>query len=165
MATPTLLNKPVRQNVESSRPPMRRGHIGVVVAGSLIVGLVAALVLVLGVFGGAQEHVISGTALLAFSFGWAMLAVLSVRSTSQPQRWAAAPALFMGLAGVLLLVVAPSNAVLESAGWVWPLLVLALVAWMVVQSRRRLPRPSRSWLLYPVFGVLLRPSMRGVFAT
>src|SRR3954452_4758269 len=32
-----------------------------------------------------------------------MLALLSVRITDQPQRWAAAPALFMGLGGLLLL--------------------------------------------------------------
>jgi hypothetical protein len=39
------------------------------VAGSMIVGLVASIVLVIGVFGGAQEHVIMGTALLGWALG------------------------------------------------------------------------------------------------
>ena len=44
------------------------------------------------VFAGAAEYVITGSALLAFAAGWAMLAVLSTRLTSQPQRWAYVPA-------------------------------------------------------------------------
>src|SRR5947209_18880837 len=106
---------------QDSPYPVARGHIGLVVAGSLIVGLVAALVLVLGPFAGAREDVISGTVLLAFASGWALLAVLSIRSTDQPQRWAAAPAAFMAFVGVVLLIFAPSNTVLEAAGWVWPI--------------------------------------------
>src|SRR5437762_3245969 len=47
-----------------------RHRIGRIVAGSLLAGFVAALVLVVGPFGGAPEHVIGGTALLAFAGGW-----------------------------------------------------------------------------------------------
>ena len=49
-------------------------------------------------FAGAPEHVITGSALLAFAAGWAMLAVLSARLTSQPQRWARVPAAAMAAA-------------------------------------------------------------------
>ena len=59
-----------------------------VIAGSLAAGIVAALVLTLVVFPGATESVITGSILIAFGFGWAMMAVLSVRFTDQPQRWA-----------------------------------------------------------------------------
>jgi hypothetical protein len=38
-----------------------------VVGGSIAAGLLGVLVLTLGVFGGAPEHVISGSALLAFA--------------------------------------------------------------------------------------------------
>jgi hypothetical protein len=65
-----------------------RGHIGRIVAGSLIGALVAAIVLVAGPFAGAQEHVITGSVLLTFAAAWAMLAVFSERWTDQPQRWA-----------------------------------------------------------------------------
>jgi hypothetical protein len=62
-------------------------------------GLAAALLLVAAPFIPAEESAVTGAVLCGFALGWAMLAVLSVRFTDQPQRWAAVPALFMGLAG------------------------------------------------------------------
>ena len=92
-----------------------------------------------------------------------MLAVLSVRFTDQPQRWAAAPALFMGLSGLLL--VAFGSSVHEVLTWVWPPAVLALVIWMFVRARRHLRSPSRRWLLYPVIAVLALASVGGGYET
>jgi hypothetical protein len=86
-----------------SRPaPGPRGHIGWIVAGSLATGLVAALLLVAAPFIPAEENAVTGAVLCGFALGWAMLAVLSVRFTDQPQRWATAPALLMGVGGLLL---------------------------------------------------------------
>src|SRR3981081_4114306 len=87
--------------------PIRRGRVGLIVAGSMLSGLVAALVLVIGAFGGAQEHVIMGTALLGWALGWALLAGFSIRWSDQPQRWAFMPAGLMTLAGGSLLVFRP----------------------------------------------------------
>ena len=56
---------------------------------------VAALALVAGPFAGGREPVITGAILLGFAVGWALLAVLSVRFTDRPQRWAAVPAAAM----------------------------------------------------------------------
>src|SRR5947207_1782029 len=84
--------------------PRSRGHIGWVVAGSLATGLVAALLLVAAPFVPATESAITGAVLCGFALGWAMLAVLSVRFTDQPQRWPAVPALLMGVGGLLLVV-------------------------------------------------------------
>jgi pimeloyl-ACP methyl ester carboxylesterase len=144
---------------------MSRRHIGPIVAGCLITGLIAAIVLVLGPFAGAQEHVITGTVLLAFAFGWALLAVLSARWTDQGQRWATAPAGFMALGGAGLLVFAPNNAALDALGWVWPPLLLALAVWMIVQARRHLRNRARPWLLYPVFAVLALAALGGGYET
>jgi peptidoglycan/LPS O-acetylase OafA/YrhL len=72
------------------------------VAGSLATGLVAALLLVAAPFIPAEESELTGALLCGFALGWAMLALLSARFSDQPQRWAAAPALFMGLSGLLL---------------------------------------------------------------
>ena len=80
----------------------RKGHIGLVVAGSLATGLVAALLLFAAPFVPATESGVTGAVLCGFALGWAMLAVLSVRLTDQPQSWAAVPALVMGAGGVLL---------------------------------------------------------------
>ena len=86
------------------------------------------------------------------------VAVLSVRFTDQPQRWAAAPALFLGLSGLLLVAFGSSvHAVLT---WVWPPAVLAMVLWMLGRARHRLRSPSRRWLLYPVLAALAFPGLR-----
>ena len=53
--------------------PVRKGHIGLVVAGSVLTGLIVASGLAVVVFGGAAEPVITGVVLLAFGLGWAML--------------------------------------------------------------------------------------------
>jgi pimeloyl-ACP methyl ester carboxylesterase len=140
----------------------KRGPIWRIVGGSLLTGLLGALVLTLVVFAGAPEHVISGSALLAFAFGWAMLAVLSTRFTSQPQRWALVPAAFMTVVALALLVLTPGDHSLNTAGWVWPLLVLALAVWMFIQLRRFLGGRVR-WLLYPVIGLLALGSVGGMF--
>ena len=144
---------------------IRKGHIGLIVAGSLLSGLVAAIVLVVGPLGGSQEHVITGAVLLAFGFGWALLALLSTLWTDQPQRWAAVPAAFMGLFGAVLIVFAPDAAALNVLSWVLPLTVFALVMWMIVIARRQLLSHARRWLLYPVFGVLALAALGGAWQT
>lgn len=135
-----------------------------VIAGSVLAGLVLAIVLVIGPAGGAQEPVITGSVLLAFGLGWALLALLTARLTDQPQRWAVVPAASMGLVGLGLLVLAPSAGVMDALGWVWPPVLLALVIWMIVQVRRALHSRSR-WLLYPVFGVLALMAVGGGLET
>jgi pimeloyl-ACP methyl ester carboxylesterase len=148
---------------DDDRPVTRGdGHIGRVVAGSLIGGLVAAFVLVAGPFAGAKEHVITGTVLLTFAVAWAMLALLSGRWTNQPQRWATVPAILMALAGTSILGLAPTG---NQLGWVWPPALIALVVWMIIRSRRDLRSRTRVWLLYPVFAALLLSAVGGGFET
>ena len=91
----------------------RRDPVWRVVGGSISAGFLGAIVLTLGVFGGAAEHIISGSALLAFAGGWAMLALLSARFTSQPQRWARVPAVSMAAAGLTLLIAQPDDQALN----------------------------------------------------
>jgi pimeloyl-ACP methyl ester carboxylesterase len=123
-----------------------------VVAGSIAIGFVLAIALVLGPASGATEAVITGSVLLAFGIGWLLLAVLSVRFTDQPQRWAFVPAAFMGVIGLALVVFAPGIAVMDLLSWFWPPALLVLVVWMWIQFRRDLRGRSR-WLLYPAVGV------------
>jgi pimeloyl-ACP methyl ester carboxylesterase len=145
--------------------PVRRRRVGPVVAASLGAGLATAVVLAVVAFAGAEEHVITGTSLLAFALGWALLAACSARWTDQPQRWAAVPAAFMGLAGASLLIFAPSAAAFQAVGWVWPPALLTLVVWMTVHARRQLRGRTRGWLLYPVFGLLALASLGGAYET
>lgn len=139
-----------------------RGHIGRIVAGSLIAGLVAAIALLVGPFAGAREHVITGSVLLAFAAAWAALAVLSVRWTDQPQRWAIVPAVFMALAGGSILAFAPTG---NELGWVWPPVVAALAVWMIARARRDLRSRTRVWLVYPVCVMLFLSAVGGAYET
>jgi pimeloyl-ACP methyl ester carboxylesterase len=158
-ATVGTNDEPVAVLDETSREPVWR-----VVGGSLAAGLVGAIVLTLGVFGGASEHVISGSALLAFAAGWAMLALLSTRFTSQPQSWARVPAAFMAAAGVALLIAQPDDRALNTAGWVWPPVVIALAVWLIIQVRRNLTGRVR-WLIYPVIASLAIGAVGGMYET
>ena len=139
---------PGREHIGSPRVP-RSVPVARVIAGSLVAGAVMALVLVLVVFPGATESVVTGSALLAFGLGWAMMRFLSARMTTQPQRWTTVPAVAMTAAGAGLLVFSPQDATLSTLTWVWPPAMLALVVWMFVQMRRALTGRGR-WLLTPV---------------
>jgi hypothetical protein len=89
--------------------------------------------------------------------------VLSVRFTEQPQRWAAIPALLMGLGGLLL--IAFDASVREVLDWVWPPVMLALAVWMIVRVHRQLRSRSGRWRLYPVLAILALASIGGVYQT
>jgi pimeloyl-ACP methyl ester carboxylesterase len=143
----------------------RRGHIRLIIAGSLLTGLLLAAVLPLVVFGSGSEAVITGSALLGFAAGWALLAGLSTRMTSQPQRWAWVPAGALGATGLALLVTTPDDPALTAAGWVWPPLLLALAVWMGIGVRRSLAAGSGRWLLYPVVAVTAAAAVGGAVET
>ena len=151
--------------LEAADRPTRKGHVGLIVAGSLITGLVVALVLVIGPFGGAQEHVIMGTALLGWALGWALLAAISIRWTDQPQRWAIVPAVLMGLAGASLLIFRPDANAFNTLGWIWPAALIALAVWMTVQARRHLRSRTRRLMLYSLFVALVVAGVGGSYET
>jgi hypothetical protein len=134
-----------------------------IVAISVAAGLIAPVALVAGPFVPAKENALTGVVLLGFAFGWVLLAVLSVRFTDQTQRWAAAPAAFMGVVGLALLSGWP--ALLTVLSWVWPPALFGLVVWMFLRARRRLRSRSVRWLLYPVLTVLMMASIGGGYQT
>jgi pimeloyl-ACP methyl ester carboxylesterase len=145
------------------RQPTPKGHIGLIVAASMLAGLIAAVALVAAPFVPAKEYALSGVVLVAFALGWALLAVLSVRFSDQPQRWAAAPAAFMAVVGVALL--SGSAVVRDVLGWVWPPALLVLVVWMFLRVQRQLRSRSGRSLLYPVLAVLVVASVGGGYET
>lgn len=135
-------------------------RIALVVLGSLLTGFLLAGALVMLPLAGARENVISGSVLLAFATGWALLGFVSARFTAQPQRWAAVPAMLMAVAGGGL-VVWPGAVRHDSLAWFWPPVVVALVVWMVIRSREALHSRASLVLLYPVFGALALSALGG----
>src|SRR3954447_15421755 len=152
MPSPTPAAEPRR------RPAM-------VVAGSLLAGLGAAVALVAGPLAGGAEPAITGGLLLGYAAGWALPAGLSVRFTDRPQRWAAVPAAAMGISGAGLIALAPGSDTLTALGWVWPPLLLALVTWIIVRARRRPASRLQPWLLYPIFAALALTAIGGGYQT
>ena len=161
--TPTTPDDVGQVRSDEGPVPARKGRIGWIVAGSLATGLIAALILVAAPFISPEENDVTGALLCGFAVGWAMLAILSTRYTDQPQRWAAAPALFMGLGGLLLIAFGDSSRTVLN--WVWPPALLALVIWMFMRARRHLRSRSRFWLLYPVLAVLAVAAVGGGYQT
>ena len=156
---------PISRPHRTPGPPAganERRRAGRTIVASVVAGAATALVLTLAVFPGATEATITGALLLGFGFGWALMATLTVRRTQQPQRWATIPAIAMGTAGTALLLVSPSNQTLTAMNWVWPPLMLALSAWMLVQMRRSVTGKSR-WVLTPVIAVLAVASVSATY--
>ena len=145
--------------VASAKPASRRTHVGAVVAGSLATGFAAAMILPFIPVGTVDVNFSTAMVLIGFALGWALLAVLSTRFTDQPQRWAVAPAIFMALSGVLVLV-APDS-VVDTLGWVWPPALLVLVIWIWNRARRELHSRTRVWLLNPILVVLVLFALGG----
>src|SRR4051794_26902611 len=130
---------------------MNTSTLGRIVVGCLGGGLVLALALVLvGPASGAEEHVITGTVLLAFASSWALLAVLASIRTDRPQQWTVLPAVFMAVAGGGLLVFAPGDSMLDALGWVWPLVLLAVLAPTALLVKRHLRSRTRTRVVYPL---------------
>jgi pimeloyl-ACP methyl ester carboxylesterase len=161
-ATPTgpTSKGPVRPPGPDLSP---KGHFGWMVAGSLVTGVLAAVLLAGAPFIPATESGVTGAILVGLALGWAMVAVLSVRFTDHPQRWAVAPALFMGLGGFLLL--AFGSPMQEVLAWVWPPALLVLAVWISVRAHRQLRSRSGRFLLYPVIAMLVLSSLGSGYET
>jgi len=155
--------KPYKGDVEQTARARPRGRMGLIVAGSMLAGLIVAVVLVAVPFIPANENALTGVVLLGFALGWALLAVLSVRFSDQPQRWSVAPAVFMALVGVTSF--SGSAAVHNVLSWVWPPAMFVLAVWTFLQAKRGLRTRSARWLLYPALAVLAVASVGGGYET
>jgi pimeloyl-ACP methyl ester carboxylesterase len=133
--------------------PSSSGPVARLIALSLAAGLATATLLVSVVFAGAGEATITGSLLVAFGFGWALLGWATARFTRQPLRWTRVPALVMTTTGLALVVLTPQDAAMRTMGWIWPVGAVALAGHIWIHARRTVPRRGR-WMLTAVVGVL-----------
>jgi pimeloyl-ACP methyl ester carboxylesterase len=158
------MSVPANSSPSATQETAAKGHIGLVVLASIAAGLALGLVLVLAVFAGADEPRTTGSALFALGAGFALLAIASARYTSQPQPWALVPGLASLLAGVAVALI-PTGHGFDITGWVWPLLLAALVVSSVRGAQRSLANWSRRALLYPALVILSLIAVGGAAAT
>ena len=123
------------------------------ILGSLVAGLVLAIMLVLVQAPIASEASITGSVLLASGIGWALMAFLTTRFSSQPQVWTRVPGAVLAAIGLGLVTLQPGPAVMDLLGWLWPPAIAILATWMIVQVRRQLRGRGR-WLVLPVIATL-----------
>ncbi len=154
---------PTSHDQRTSDPESRRVSIGTIVVFSSGVGLVAAALLPFGPWPTVDANSATAMVLFGFALGWALLAALSVQFTDQPQRWAAVPAVFMAVAGVLLLAL--PHAVLAALDSIWPPAVLVLVVFVFRRAKRDLRSRTRTWLVNPVLAVLVLLALGGAYET
>jgi pimeloyl-ACP methyl ester carboxylesterase len=162
MSTQTHPTSRPHRTPEPTRDTTQRRPAGRTIVASVVAGAVAALVLALDVFAGGTEATITGALLLGFGFGWALMAALTARRTSEPQRWAVVPAVAMGATGTALLVFAPGNDAMTALNRVWPPLLLAMATWMFLRVRRSVRGKAR-WVLAPVIGVLVLTALGATY--
>ncbi len=163
----TVQTHTTRRQHRTSQPTKHgagpRRAAGRTIVASVAAGALTALVLVLVAFPGATEATTTGLLLLAFGFGWALMAFLTVRRTRQPQRWAYVPAAAMGATGAALVVLDPGNQTMTALNWVWPPLIVALAVWIFTQVRRSVTGAAR-WVLIAVTSVLVLASVGATYA-
>jgi pimeloyl-ACP methyl ester carboxylesterase len=142
----------------------RRGSPVLAVASSLAAGLVLAFVLVFGPAARGSESTITGSVLVAFGLGWALMAFLTTHFSAQPQGWMNVPAAFLGFIGLGLIVLQPGPAAMDLLSWPWPPALAVLAIWMTREMRRNL-RVRARWLVVPTIAILMAFAIGGGLET
>jgi pimeloyl-ACP methyl ester carboxylesterase len=167
MSTNTVRPSAVNPRDAEAPGPLQRSSrtgIGRIIAGSMAAGLVVAVALVAAPLIPGRADVLTSVVLLGFAVGWALLAVLSVQFTDRPQRWAAAPAASLTVAGLVSLLGA-DTVVGQAFRWAWPPVLLVVVVWSIFRARRQMPRRARRWLVYPLLAGLGLSAIGGGYET
>jgi pimeloyl-ACP methyl ester carboxylesterase len=102
---------------------------------STVVGGLLAIGLAIGPAAGGSEPTVTGSILVAFGLGWALMTRLTRRFSNQPQPWMNVPAAFLASIGLGLVVLQPGPWLMDLAGWIWPPALFILAIWMFGQVR------------------------------
>lgn len=131
---------------------------------SFVVGGVLAFALAYLTAQDGSEPLVTGSVLLAFGLGWALMAWLTKRFSGQPQGWMYVPAAALGGVGALLVLLQPGPALMDLLGWIWPIALALLGIWMFLQARRQL-RGAGRWLVGGLIVALLLIAVAGGLTT
>jgi hypothetical protein len=108
---------------------------GLIIPGGILSGVALGAYLVEGPLGGSAELVAGGVFLLAFSLGWALIAALSLYTARSFQWWPLVPGSIMAVIGALMLAGGSGLAVLKAFGFIWPVVLIAVGAYVLIRRK------------------------------
>jgi hypothetical protein len=108
---------------------------GLIIPGGILSGVALGAYLVEGPLAGAAEPVSGGVFLLAFSLGWALIALLSPITERVFQWWPLVPGAILAAIGGLLLAGGSGLAILQAIGFIWPVILIAAGAYVLIRRK------------------------------
>ncbi len=110
-------------------------EIGLLIPGGILAGIALGVYLITGPYAGQIEENQGGIFLLAFSAGWALISLLSVISKQGFQWWPLIPGAIIGLVGLAIMRGGAAMQLLEILGYAWPLILIAIGAYLLLRRR------------------------------
>jgi hypothetical protein len=109
---------------------------GPIIPGSIMSGLGLGIILETNQLGFVNVENDGGLFMLSFALGWVLITVLTAVFTPETHWWALIPAGIMGLIGGSILVGGAFEALLTFLGTFWPVILIGLGIWILIQSFR-----------------------------
>jgi hypothetical protein len=109
---------------------------GLIIPGGIMSGIGLGIVLITGPFEITNGENEGGVFMLSFALGWVLITVLTAVFTPETHWWALIPAGIMGLIGGSILVGGAFEALLTFLGTFWPVILIGLGIWILIQSFR-----------------------------
>lgn len=110
---------------------------GLLIPGGVLAGIAAGSLLVEGPLASVSEPASGAIFLLAFAAGWLLISLLSPLTKSGFEWWPLIPAGILALVGGLLLIGDAGLQVLKVIGYAWPVVLIAVGAWIILRRRPR----------------------------
>jgi hypothetical protein len=110
---------------------------GLLIPGGILCGIFAGASLLEGPFANASDPSRGGIFLAAFAGGWVLISLLSLYTEGMHKWWSwpLYPAAALGLVATALLAGESGLKVLEMAGYLWPVVLIAIGIYLVLRRK------------------------------
>jgi hypothetical protein len=109
---------------------------GPIIPGGIMSGIGLGILLVAEPFEIVSAENEGGVFMLSFALGWLLVTVLTAVFTSETHWWALIPAAIMGMIGGTVLVGGVFETILSLLGDFWPVALIVIGIWVLVQGVR-----------------------------
>jgi hypothetical protein len=109
---------------------------GLIIPGGIFAGLGLGMFTLAGPLSAATASIQPGLFLICFAAGWALISLLSPITSERWAWWPLIPGAVIGFTGVALLGGDLGLTVLKLMGYLWPLILVAIGAYLVLVRRK-----------------------------